>query len=333
MKVLISGGAGFIGSTVASACLDAGMTPVVLDNLSAGRPEFVRGRTFYEGDIADEWFVDRIFSEHPDIGATVHCAALTAVPASVADPLRYYRENVAKSVSFIGSVVRNGCARLIFSSSAAIYQPADDFTVDERSPIAPASPYARGKAMVEAVLADASRAYPLGVLSLRYFNPIGADPAMRTGLPAARPSHVLGKLIEAAEDGTPFLITGTDWPTRDGTGIRDYVHVWDLAQAHVLALRRFDRTLRRPGERYGAINLGTGTGVTVRELVASFEAVLGRPLDVREAARRPGDSAGTYTRSDRAAELLGWRATLPVAEGVRDSLRWARCRAALLGPP
>jgi len=327
MKVLISGGAGFIGSTVASACLDALMTPVIIDNLSTGRRQFVRGRIFYEGDIADGPFVDKIFSEHPDIGATVHCAALTAVPDSVADPLRYYLENVAKSISFVAGVVRNGCPRLVFSSSAAIYRPADDFTVDERSPIAPASPYARGKAMVEAVLEDASRAYPLSVLSLRYFNPIGADPAMRTGPQADRPSHVLGKLIDAAERGTPFVLTGTDWPTRDGTGIRDYVHVWDIARAHVLALRRFDSALPPGGARSGVINLGTGTGVTVRELVASFEAVLGRPVDVREAPRRPGDSAGTYTRSQRATELLGWRATRPVSEGIRDSLRWARRRA------
>jgi UDP-glucose 4-epimerase len=325
MKVLISGGGGFIGSTIASACLDANMSPIILDNLSNGRHEFVQGRMFYRGDIADERLVDQIFSEHPEIEATVHCAALTVVPESVTDPLRCYRENVAKSISFIESVVRNGCGRLLFSSSAAIYRPADDCAVDEDSPIAPVSPYGRGKAMIESVLADASRAYRLRVLSLRYFNPIGADPAMRTGPTAARPSHVLGKLIRAAEGGTPFLITGTDWPTRDGTGIRDYVHVWDLARAHVLALHRFG-TVAPAGERYEAINLGTGTGVTVRELVASFEAVLGRPLDVREAPRRAGDTAGAYTRVERAAEMLGWRATRSVTDGIRDSLRWARRR-------
>ncbi|MEV0157511.1 UDP-glucose 4-epimerase GalE [Micromonospora sp. NPDC050686] len=330
-KVLIVGGAGFIGSTVATACLENGITPVILDNLSTGREEFTRDRIFYPGDMADAALLDKIFAEHPDIQAVVHCAALIVVPESVAHPLRYYRENVAKSLELVDGLLRNGCTRLLFSSSAAIYRPGDDFTVDENSPIEALSPYARSKAILEQMLADCARAYPLRVLSLRYFNPIGADPQLRTGLQIAEPTHVLGRLI-ATSRGETFQLTGTDWPTRDGSGIRDYVHVWDLARAHVLALRRFDAVLPAGGDPYTVINLGTGDGTTVRELVHAFEEVVGRPVDVQETARRPGDSAGTYTRSARARELLGWAPTHSVADGIRDSLRWAERRAEVLGP-
>ncbi|GAA4693673.1 UDP-glucose 4-epimerase GalE [Phytohabitans rumicis] len=332
MKVLVAGGAGFIGSTIASACLDDGITPVVLDNLSTGRAEFARDRIFYRGDIADRQLLEKIFAEHPDIAAAVHCAAAIVVPESVADPLRYYGENVGKTVELLAGLVENGCGRVLFSSSAAIYQPGADFTVDESSPIAPTSPYAQSKAMVEQILADCARAYPVRTMSLRYFNPIGADPAMRTGLQLPQPTHVLGRMIEAANTGEPFQLTGTDWPTRDGSGIRDYVHVWDLAQAHVRALRRFDAILPAEAEPASTtINLGTGNGTTVREFVAAFEAVLGRPVAVREVPRRPGDSAGTFTTSARSWELLGWRPALSVEDGIRHSLRWAAMRDSVLG--
>ncbi|MDG4829842.1 UDP-glucose 4-epimerase GalE [Solwaraspora sp. WMMD1047] len=331
MKVLVAGGAGFIGSTIASACLDDGLEPVVLDNLCTGRAEFARDRIFYRGDIADGPLVDRIFAEHPEIGAVVHAAALIVVPESVAEPLRYYRENVAKSIDFIDHVVRNGCQRYLFSSSAAIYRPGDDFSVDENSPIEPASPYARTKAMMEEILADCAAATPLRALSLRYFNPVGADPQMRTGLQIRRPTHVLGKLITAAENGEEFLLTGVDWPTRDGSGIRDYIHVWDLAQAHVRALRRFDEVLPPDGDRsYQAINLGTGEGTTVREFVDAFRRVADRPLRVRETAARPGDNAGSFTRSARSRELLDWKPELTVEEGIRHSLRWSELRDSVL---
>ncbi len=330
MKVLVTGGAGFIGSTVASACLDAGITPVVLDDLSAGRREFTAGRSAYIGDVADHRLLDRILDEHPDIAATVHCAARIVVPESVADPLGYYRSNVAKTVELVDHLQARGVDRFVFSSSASIYLPDDDLTVDEDSALAPSSPYARTKAMVEQVLADAAVAYPLRVVSLRYFNPIGADPQLRTGLQSPSPSHALGKLLQAYESGAPFTITGTSWATRDGTGLRDYIHVWDLARAHVAALQRFDQVV--PGERGASVvNLGTGRGTTVRELVAAFEAVVGEPIEVVEAHPRPGDVIGCYTRSDRAARLLGWRTELSEADGVRDALAWARRRPEVLG--
>jgi len=201
-----------------------------------------------------------------------------------------------------------------------------DQSVDEDSPIDPQSPYARTKAVCEAMFADIAASQPIRVLSLRYFNPIGADPKMRTGLQLRRPTHALGKMIQAHDEGVPFQITGTDWPTRDGSGIRDYVHVWDLAAAHVAALTRFDAL---PGP-VTAINLGTGTGTTVRELLAAFNQVADHPVEARDAPRRPGDVAGAYTRAGRAERLLGWRAQYDVTEGIRHSLQWAALRDEIL---
>ncbi len=327
MKVLIAGGAGYIGSTIASACSDAGISPVILDNLVTGRPEFAAaGRAFYQGDIADGPLIDQIFTEHPDIGAVIHSAALIVVPDSVADPVRYYRANVAKSLEFVAHLLRNGCQRLVFSSSAAIYRAGADLSVDEGSAIDPQSPYARTKAVCEAMFADIAASQPVRVLSLRYFNPVGADPKMRTGLQLRQPTNVLGKMIQAQAQGVPFLITGTDWPTRDGTGIRDYIHVWDLATAHVAALTRFDAL---PGP-VTAINLGSGAGTTVRELLAAFNRVADYPVETCEVGRRPGDIAGAYTRIDRAERLLGWQPQYDIAEGIRHSLQWAALRDEIL---
>jgi UDP-glucose 4-epimerase len=227
-------------------------------------------------------------------------------------------------------LLRNGCERLLFSSSASIYVPGDDFSVDENSPVDPQSPYAATKMMVERILADTVVAAPLRVISLRYFNPVGADPMLRTGLQNPTPSHALGKLIEAYESKTPFTVTGVDWPTRDGSGIRDYIHVWDLAQAHVRALERFDAVVPPP-RGYEVINLGTGTGTTVKELVTAFQDTVGDELEVREAGPRPGDAVGCFTRTDKARELLGWSAERTEKDAVLDSLAWARKRPTVLG--
>ncbi|MFD0279860.1 UDP-glucose 4-epimerase GalE [Kitasatospora sp. NPDC127111] len=325
-KVLITGGAGYIGSTVASALLDQGITPVLLDDLSKGRPEFVEGRVFYRGDIADGALLDRIFAEHPEIGATLHCAARIVVPESVGKPLFYYRENVAKTVELLESLQRNGCTRVVFSSSASLYAPTPDGRVDESCPVEVGSPYARTKQMMEHVLQDWTRAEGaegIRVVVLRYFNPIGADPQLRTGLQDLNPTHALGKLIEAHTNGTPFTVTGVDWATRDGSGIRDYIHVQDVAEAHAAALTRFDEVVGPDDEdRYRVINVGTGEGTTVRELIAAFEQAVGARLDVREAAARPGDVLGCYAAVDTARELLGWSARRTIAEGVADALAW-----------
>lgn len=328
MKVLITGGAGYIGSTVASACEDAGHEVVVLDDFSTGRREFIGERICYEGDIADEELLARVFSEQ-SIDAVVHCAAKIVVPESVSDPLGYYDNNVGKTVKLLQAVERGGVKRFLFSSSASIYAPDENFVVDEESPLEPGSPYARTKYLVELILEDFTKASDVRVLSLRYFNPIGTDPQLRSGQQLEKPSHVLAKLLEAWVEKETFTVTGVDWPTRDGSGIRDFIHVWDLAQAHVAALEHFDAATA--DQAYQVFNIGTGNGVTVKELAASFEEISGDPLKVQFGPPRPGDVAGVYTVSTKARDLLGWEAKLTETEAVRDAIAWLPKRKEILG--
>lgn len=322
MKVLITGGAGYIGSTVATACIEAGIDVVVLDDLSTGLREFCEGRDLYVGDIADSALVQKLLGDHPDIDAVIHCAARIVVPESVADPLGYYDANVGKTILLLQQLRDAGIPRVVFSSSASVYAGETGDGVDESGRLAPASPYATTKAMVEQILDDAATAGEFRAIALRYFNPIGADPRLRTGLQNPTPSHALGKIMQARASGEPFTITGTDWATRDGSGLRDYIHVWDLALAHVAAVQRFDEVATTDAP-YQVINLGTGDGVTVRELVAAFEQVTGEPLPVVEVGRRPGDQAGAFAIVGRAAEVLDWRAERSVQDGVRDAIAWA----------
>lgn len=333
MKVLVTGGAGYIGSTTAKALIAAGHVPVILDDLSSGPRVFVRDRIFYAGDVADRGLLGRIFAEHPDIGCTIHMAAKIVVPESVAHPYRYYHENVAKSLELFGALSALGSSRVVFSSSASLYAlPTSGFEVTEDSPLAPASPYARTKRMMEEVLIDLSDATGLRAVILRYFNPVGSDPGLESGVYVREPSHVLGQLVLAATgQREAFTITGTDLPTRDGTGIRDYIHVWDLARAHVAAVDRFEHALA--GCTSNVINLGTGAGVTVRELVATFERVYGRPVPVREGPARPGDAVGSYANVDRAASLLKWTAELSLDDAIASALAWADRRETVLGYP
>jgi len=332
MKVLVTGGAGYIGSTTAKALEEAGHTPVILDSLLNGPRAFARDRIFYEGDIADRALLRRIFHEHPDIESTIHMAARIVVPESMQLPYEYYRDNVAKSLELFDELVALGKPRVLFSSSASLYAMKESFEVTEADPLEPASPYARTKRMMEQVLEDMAQATDLRAIILRYFNPIGSDPDLESGIYAKEPSHVLGQLVLAARGlKETFTITGTSHPTRDGTGIRDYIHVWDLAQAHVRAVERFDEVLARVSAPSVVINVGTGSGVTVRELVASFERVFGSPVLLSEAPPRPGDAVGAFANVDRSAELLGWSAALSLDEAIASSLAWGEKRQEILG--
>lgn len=332
VKVLLTGGAGYIGSITARAVETAGHIPVILDSLVTGRPEFVGNRIFYPGDIADRRLLRRIFAEHPDLEATVHLAARIVVPESVGHPYRYYRDNLTKSLELFDELAALGRPRVIFSSSASVYAQPANYEVTEESAVAPSSPYARTKLMTEMVLADLARATDLRAIILRYFNPIGSDPECRTGVHLARPSHVLGQLMLAVDGTQPaFTLTGVDYPTRDGTGLRDYIHVWDLARAHVRALERFDEVLAAEDAPSSTVNLGAGQGVTVRELVAAVEQISGTSLTVVEAPRRPGDSAGAFANVDKARDVLGWTAELTVADGIASSLAWLARRRSVLG--
>lgn len=334
MKVLITGGAGYIGSTIASALEDSGHTPIILDSLVTGRKEFTRGRIFYHADIADRQSVARVFKDHPDIYATIHCAALIVVPESVARPYDYYHENVVKSMDFFKQLSDLGFPRVVFSSSAALYDVVPGFMVTEESPLKPLSPYSRTKYMMEMVLKDFCHVYNLQGIALRYFNPIGADPQMRSGIHIKNPSHILGQLVATARsEREEFLLTGVDWPTRDGSGIRDYLHVWDLASAHIKAVEMFDDVIAKASDEgipYVVINLGNGKGVTVREFVIAFEKVYGKEINKVETGPRPGDVAGAYANADKALKLLGWKAELSIEQGIADALKWGEIREKLL---
>ncbi|GAB2974647.1 UDP-glucose 4-epimerase GalE [Nocardioides montaniterrae] len=331
MKILVTGGAGYLGSVTCTSLEAAGHTPIVLDSLVTGPRAFVGDRIFYEGDVADRALVRRIVADHPDLDATIHMAALVVVPQSVAHPVDYYRANVVSSLELFDELATLGRPGVVFSSSASVYGPSAEPVVTESSPLAPASPYARTKTMVEAVLRDLAAAGRIRAVNLRYFNPIGSDPDVRSGIHARELSHVIGQLARAAlGQQAAFTITGTDWDTRDGTGVRDYIHAWDLARAHVRAVERLTALTDHPTGEV-TINLGTGSGVTVRELIATFEEVFGRPVPVVEGPARPGDIAGSYAGVDRARDLLDWRAELGLADGIASTLAWSARRQEVLG--
>ncbi len=333
MKVLVTGGAGYIGSTTCCALTDAGHEVVILDSLVNGKKEYTKGYSFYHGDIADEAVIDIIFKDHPDIECCLHFAALIVIEESVSNPYKYYRENVFKSLELFKILDEKGCHKIVFSSSAAIYDAVEGFKVNEQSPKRPINPYSRSKYMMEMVLEDMAKATNIKAMVLRYFNPIGAEPKMRTGPYDDKPSHVLGKMVNVSlgKDDI-FKITGTDYATRDGSGIRDYIHVWDLARAHVLGAEKFDEIFDEMNEDYVVINLGSGDGVTVFELVDAFEKVLGEELNKENAPPRPGDTAGAYADCSLAQKLLGWKAELSVQTGISDALKWTnRYRKQKLG--
>jgi UDP-glucose 4-epimerase len=333
MKVLITGGAGYIGSTIAMALIEAGHTPIILDSLVKGRIEFTQDKIFYKGDIADKTLLQRIFTEHQDIYCMIHCAGLIVVPESVASPFEYYTENVEKTIKLFKYVIELGCRNIVFSSSASVYEDEPSFMVTETSKIHTRSPYARTKQMVELILEDYCRAYNVHGIALRYFNPIGADPKLRCGSYIKNPSHVLGKMLEASKSKeNTFYITGTNYATRDGSGIRDYIHVWDLARAHVKAVENLEAAFEKSAnnEHFIVINLGTGKGVTVKELVKAYENVIGHPINKAQAPARPGDVPGAYANCDKALELIGWKAELSIEQGISDALRWDKVRDSII---
>lgn len=332
MKVLVTGGAGYLGSITARALEQAGHTPVVLDSLLTGPRAYVGDRIFYEGDIADRALLRRIVAEHPDLDATVHMAARIVVPESVALPYEYYRDNVAKSLEMFDELTALGKPRILFSSTASLYALTPQFEVTEDDPVDPTSPYARTKRMMEQVLEDLAKATDLRAIILRYFNPIGADPDLTTGYHLRDATHVVPLMAQTALGfRESFTLTGTDHPTRDGTGIRDYIHVWDLARAHVRAIEEFDAVLETVAAPYTYINLGSGDGVTVRELLAAVERVVGKPVPVVEAPARPGDAAGAYANADKALRLLGWKTELSLDEAISSALAWGEKRKEVLG--
>lgn len=323
MKILVTGGAGYIGRTVVSVLSEAGHTPVILDSLVTGQPSFVEGQIFYRGDIGDRAILGRVFQEHPDLDALMHFAARIDVEESTRHPALYYTENLCKAQLLLQTALQAGLKRFLFSSTAAVYDAGHPGQgLRENSPVAPLTAYAASKLMFERVMADMCQEFQAFGMALRYFNPIGADPSMRSGPFRTDPSHLLGRLTKlAVAGGGTFTIYGNDYATRDGTPMRDFIHVWDLAQAHLAAL---DYMVAHTKPSFEVMNVGSGLGVTVREFVDAFLDVSTVPLEVMVGNRRPGDSAGAFADTSRAQELLRWTPHLSLRQGISDALIWEK---------
>ena len=302
MAVLVTGGAGYIGSHMVLALVDGGENVVVLDDLSTGFAFAVHpSATFIKGDVADTALVEKIVAEH-GIDAVIHFAARLNVRESLDDPLGYYLANTVKTRAFVETLVKAGVPHLVFSSTAAVYGMLGLEPVAEDAALAPISPYGRSKLMSEWMLADTAAAYPFSYVALRYFNVAGADPGGRSGQMDKAGFHLIKVACEAALGKRAGLdIYGTDYPTPDGTCVRDYIHVSDLAQAHLCALRHL-----RAGGASGAYNCGYGRGYSVKEVVETVKARSGIDFPVRFAERRPGDPAAIVAKADRITAELGW---------------------------
>jgi UDP-glucose 4-epimerase len=307
MTVLVTGGAGYIGSHMVLKLLDGGNRVVVLDDLSTGFPWAVPEKAvFVEGDVADGPLVERILNEH-HVEAIVHFAAKIVVPDSVADPLGYYLANTMKTRNLIEATVRAGVGQFVFSSTAAVYGNPPVSPVGEDVPPTPMSPYGTSKLMSEWMLRDAAAAHGLRYVALRYFNVAGADPKGRAGQSTPNATHLIKVAVQTALGRRPSMdVYGTDYETRDGTCVRDYIHVVDLAAAHVLALAALAEAGPAPSEVF---NVGCGgSGYTVRTVIQTAEAVTGRPIPARVGPRRPGDPAVLIASPAKIERELGWLA-------------------------
>ena len=321
--VLVTGGAGFIGSHALLALLDAGHPVVVIDNLSTGVREAVpEGVPFIAADIADVATVRAAIAAH-DIGAIMHFAGSVRVDESVADPLKYYGNNTAASRTLIATAVDAGIERFVFSSTAAVYGIPETSPVDEAAPTQPINPYGWSKLMTERMLADTVAAGSrMRVAILRYFNVAGADPAGRAGQRTPNATHLIKVASEVVVGKRPAIaIFGTDYPTPDGTCVRDYIHVSDLADAHVAVL---DWLAAAPGP-LALFNCGYGRGYSVREVLAAVERAAGAPLDIREGPRRAGDPPALVADARAIRDTLGWQPRHDDLDRiVSDALRWER---------
>lgn len=331
--ILVTGGTGYIGSHAVVALSAAGYYPVIVDNLSNSkaavleRLAVITGHRppFYKTDLRDRAALDGIFQKHP-VAAVIHFAGLKAVGESIAEPLRYYENNIASTLSLCSGMAARGVKRLIFSSSATVYGNPPTVPIGEDFPLAPTNPYGRTKLMIEQILQDLYIADPdWQIALLRYFNPVGAHESGMIGEdPQGSPNNLMPYISQVAVGRRERLnIFGNDYPTPDGTGVRDYIHVMDLAEGHVAALKNMEKfPSLRPAPAPQIINLGTGQGCSVLELLQAFEKVSGKTIPYRITDRRPGDIATCYADPSLAARLLGWQAKRSLADICADTWRW-----------
>jgi UDP-glucose 4-epimerase len=320
MTTLLVGGAGYIGSHMVKRLIEDGEPLVILDNLSSGYPDAILGGHFIEGDCGSPDTVRDIVQRfRPD--TVMHFASFIQVGESVNHPAKYYTNNVVNTIGLLSAMVESGVKNFVFSSSAAVYGDAGADPIGEDSPCAPVSPYGRTKRMIEEVLQDFSLAYGLNYFALRYFNAAGADSKARIGERHNPETHLIPLVLQAAS-GRREAITlfGRDYPTPDGTCIRDYIHVEDLCEAHLVALR----ALRR-GEKGGTFNLGTSSGFSVAEVLAVARQVTGKPIPAKDADRRPGDPPVLVADSSAFQAAFGWTPKMPDLEPIVESAwRWER---------
>src|SRR5262245_24294381 len=315
--VLVTGGAGYVGSHAAKALRQAGHEVVVYDDLSAGHRAAALGARLIEGNIADVAAVRRALRE---TGATavMHFAAWLVVPDSVKDPAGYYRNNVIGTLGTLEAMAAEGCRHFVFSSTCAVYGEPVETPIRETHPNNPINAYGQSKLVIEHALPHFERAYGIRSIRLRYFNAAGADPDGELGEDHAPEIHVIPRSLEAVRGGTPLDIFGEDYPTPDGTCLRDYIHVVDLADAHLRALDWLAR-----GGASGTYNVGTERPTSVKEVIAAVERVTGRPVVRRSAPRRPGDPAVLYASAERIRNDFGWRPSRPDIDTiVADAWRW-----------
>lgn len=322
VPVLVTGGAGYIGSHAVLALADAGWPVAVIDNLVTGFRFAVPGHVpFYQGDIEDTALLARIFVEQ-GTGAIMHFAGSVVVPESVENPLKYYHNNTAKSRTLIDAAVRAGVPHFIFSSTAATYGMPDESPVREDTPRSPINPYGTSKLMTELMLADVAAAYPLNYCALRYFNVAGADPQGRTGQSTAGATHLIKVAVEAALGKREAVnVHGADYDTPDGTGVRDYIHVSDLAAAHVLAL---EALIAQPG-RSMTMNCGYGRGFSVLEVLDAVDRITNRTIIRRLGARRAGDPDSLISDNSRIRQTLPWQPRYADLDTiVAHAVQWER---------
>ena len=322
LTVLVTGGAGYIGSHACKALHRAGYTPVACDNLVYGHPWAVRWGPLERGDIVDRPWLDGLFARYQPV-AVMHFAAYAYVGESVQDPARYYGNNVGGTLSLLAALRAGGVERLVFSSSCATYGIPERLPIDERHPQRPVNPYGHSKQMIEQVLRDYAAAYDLRSIALRYFNAAGADPEGEIGEDHCPETHLIPLVLRAARDpGAPVSIHGTDYPTPDGTCIRDYIHVADLADAHLRALAALER-----GAETAAYNLGTGRGHSVREIMAAARRVTGRTIALIEGPRRAGDPPELVADATLAGAELGWTPRFTAIDAIIETAwRWEGIR-------
>jgi UDP-glucose 4-epimerase len=316
MRILVTGGAGYIGSHMVKMLAERGDEVTVLDDLSTGHADAVRGARLVQGELSGSSTLQSL-KDHR-IEAVIHFAAASLVGESVQDPLKYYARNLGGTLALVQAMRASGVQKLVFSSTAAVYGEPQRSPIDESHPTQPVNPYGSSKLAIERMLAECSAAYGLRAATLRYFNAAGADPRGELGERHDPETHLIPLVLRAAAKGSPVSVFGADYPTRDGTCVRDYVHVTDLCDAHLRALDWLSG-----GARYDCFNLGNGDGATVLEVIEAARRVTGRKITINHSPRRQGDPATLVADAGKAQRVLGWRPQRAAIETiVADAWRW-----------